>query len=43
MRNPNGTPKGNVIFRRYRTLKSGRTLDAHAYGYKAWPIPIRRR
>ncbi len=34
-------PKGNVIFRRYRRLKNGRVLDAHAYGYKAWPIWVR--
>lgn len=27
-----------VIFRRYRTLPDGRVLDAHDYGYKAWPI-----
>lgn len=27
-----------VIFRRYRTLKNGKVLDAHEYGLKAWPI-----
>lgn len=31
-----------VIFRRYRRC-GGRTLDAHEYGLKAWPIRIRRR
>jgi len=32
------TPRKRVIFRRYRKLKNGRVLDAHAYGLKAWPI-----
>lgn len=27
-----------VIFRRFRTLKNGKVLDAHEYGLKAWPI-----
>lgn len=29
-----------IIFRRYRTDKSGRVYDAYKYGYKAWPIRI---
>jgi hypothetical protein len=37
------SPKGNVIFRRYRRLKNGRVLDAHDYGLRAWPIYIRRK
>lgn len=32
-----GTRKGNLIFRRFRTVK-GVTYDAHDYGYRAWPI-----
>lgn len=47
-------PKGNggqpsrpskapgVIFRRFRKLRNGKVLDAHDYGYQAWPIPVRR-
>jgi hypothetical protein len=34
-------PRGGVIFRRYRKVRGGRILDAHDYGYKAWPISIR--
>jgi hypothetical protein len=34
---------GNVIFRRYRRLRNGRVLDAHAYGLRAWPIYIDKR
>lgn len=34
----NDSPKGGPIFRRWITLKNGRVLDAHDYGYKAWPI-----
>lgn len=30
------------IFRRYRRDRSGKVLDAHAYGLRAWPIRIRR-
>jgi hypothetical protein len=30
-------PQG-VSFRRYRTLPNGKVLDAHEYGYKAWPF-----
>ena len=29
-----------LIFRRYRTTKSGKVLDAHDYGYKAWPLYV---
>ncbi|AEV37581.1 hypothetical protein PSE_3073 [Pseudovibrio sp. FO-BEG1] len=37
------TPKGNFIYRRFRRVKnSDRLLDAHDYGYEAWPIPIKR-
>jgi hypothetical protein len=33
----------NVIFRRYRRVRGGtRVLDAHDYGYEAWPIPAGR-
>jgi hypothetical protein len=35
-------PKGNLIFRRFRRLRNGRLLDAWDYGYKGWPIPVRR-
>jgi len=31
-----------LIFRRYRTDKSGKRLDAHAYGKKAWPMWVRK-
>lgn len=34
-------PAGGVIFRRYRTV-NGKVLDAHDYGYKAWPIKVKR-
>jgi hypothetical protein len=41
-----GKPKGKpaskrprvLIFRRYRTTKSGKVLDAHDYGHDAWPM-----
>jgi hypothetical protein len=29
-----------VIFRRFRRVRGGRILDAHDYGYEAWPIPF---
>lgn len=36
-------PDGYVlIFRRYRRDRSGKVLDARAYGLRAWPIRIRR-
>lgn len=38
--------KGNVpgtVFRRYRQLPDGKVLDAHDYGYKAWPFKPKRR
>ncbi|WP_293318684.1 hypothetical protein [Phenylobacterium sp.] len=35
-------PKNGVIFRRYRKVRGGRVLDAHDYGYEAWPIPLRK-
>jgi len=31
-----------VIFRRYRRLPDGTMLDAHKYGYRVWPIKVRR-
>lgn len=35
-------PKGNVIFRRFRTDKrTGKTYDAWDYGLRGWPIRIR--
>ncbi len=33
-------PSKNLIFRRYRTV-NGKVLDAHDYGYKAWPIHLK--
>jgi hypothetical protein len=33
---------GKFIFRRFRKVRGGKILDAHDYGYKAWPIPINR-
>jgi hypothetical protein len=35
--------QGPTIFRRYRRLKNGKVLDAHAYGHKAWPIRLGRK
>lgn len=32
----------DVIFRRFRRTKSGKVLDAYAYGLKGWPIKVRR-
>ena len=32
-----------LLFRRFRRMKDGRVLDAHAYGHKAWPMRFRRR
>lgn len=29
---------GPIRFSRYRTLPNGDVLDAHDYGYKAWPF-----
>lgn len=40
MRKPPDDQSGRVIFRRYRRLRNGRVLDAHAYGLTAWPIRI---
>lgn len=35
---------GNVVFVRFRTdPRTGKVMDAHDYGYKAWPIRIRRK
>jgi len=34
-------PGFHLIFRRYRTLKSGTVLDAYDYGLKAWPIWVK--
>lgn len=33
-------PRSGVIFRRFRKVRGGKILDAHDYGYEAWPIPI---
>jgi hypothetical protein len=30
-----------LIFRRYRTIKGGKVLDAYDYGLKAWPIWVK--
>ena len=38
----NPPPKNGIIFRRYRKVRGGKILDAHDYGYEAWPIPVRR-
>lgn len=35
-------PQGAFIYRRFRRVRGGKILDAHDYGYKAWPIPISR-
>lgn len=32
-----------LIYRRFRQGRDGRLLDARTYGYKAWPIKIRRQ
>ncbi len=32
--------EGEIIFRRYRTDKNGKVLDAYHYGLKAWPIRV---
>lgn len=34
-------PGKRLIFRRFRTV-NGKKLDAHDYGYKAWPIWVKR-
>jgi hypothetical protein len=34
---------GGVIFRRFRRVRGGRVLDAHKYGYRAWPMRMRMR
>lgn len=32
-----------TIYRRFRTdPRTGKQLDAHAYGLKAWPIRVRK-
>jgi len=33
--------EGPIIFRRFRRDRSGKVLDAHRYGLKAWPIRLR--
>jgi len=36
-------PKGtNIIYRRYRRTRNGKILDAYDYGYKGWPITVKR-
>ncbi len=36
-------PDGYVlIFRRYRRTRNGKVLDARKYGFRAWPIRVRR-
>jgi hypothetical protein len=35
-------PGYTLIFRRYRTDANGKVLDAHDYGYRAWPIRVKR-
>lgn len=30
--------RGSPEFVRFITLRNGKVLDAHDYGYKAWPI-----
>jgi len=30
-----------LIFRRFRTLKDGRILDAYDYGLRAWPMWVK--
>jgi hypothetical protein len=37
---PPKKPGNGVIFRRYRKLPNGTVLDAHDYGYKAWPLHL---
>jgi len=38
---PKSAPCGFVVvFRHYRT---GKLMDARKYGYKAWPIPARKK
>ena len=32
---------GGVVFRRFRRVRGGGVLDAHKYGYRAWPIRTR--
>jgi len=36
-----GKPGEILIFRRFRTTKDGRVLDARNYGLKAWPIWVK--
>ena len=31
-------PGRTLIFRRYRTTRGGKVLDAYDYGLQAWPI-----
>ena len=41
----NRTPPGpdyELIFRRYKTLPSGEVLDAYQYGFKAWPMWVKK-
>ncbi|HYD17243.1 MAG TPA: hypothetical protein VEF76_02035 [Patescibacteria group bacterium] len=42
MTSKDGQGKGGTFFRRYRRLKDGTVLDAHDYGYKAWPFRPKR-
>jgi hypothetical protein len=36
-----GEPCGFVVV--YRHYRTGKLMDARKYGYKAWPIPIRKK
>lgn len=37
-------PEVSVTFRRYRRdPRTGRILDAHDYGYKAWPMRFKKK
>lgn len=34
-------PGYTIIFRRYRTV-NGKVLDAYNYGFRAWPIEVKK-
>lgn len=34
-------PGYRLIFRRYRTDKNGKIIDAHKYGLRAWPMWVK--
>jgi hypothetical protein len=40
---PKANQNATIVFRRFRRLRNGTVLDAWKYGYRGWPIRIRKK